>query len=71
MKKWFDSRADIVSNFFKQYFRNPLVDAFTEFKNTVLDPLDKALASPFESLNNEIDGYIGNDYAGLKSTLPY
>lgn len=71
MKKWFDSRADIVSNFFKQYFRNPLVDAFREFKNTVLDPLDKALASPFESLNNEIDGYIGNDYAGLKSTFPY
>jgi len=71
MKKWFDSRADIVSNFFKQYFRNPLVDAFKEFKNTVLDPLDKALASPFESLNNEIDGYIGNDYAGLKSTFPY
>lgn len=71
MKKWFDTKADIVSNFFKQYFRNPLVDAFKEFKTTVLDPLDKALASPFEAINNELDGFIANDYAGLKSTFPY
>ena len=66
MKKWFDTKADIVSNFFKQYFRNPLVDKFANFKDTVLDPLDKFLASPFESINNEIDTYTTNDYQGLK-----
>jgi hypothetical protein len=70
MKNLFDKGADIVSNFFKQYFRNPLVDAFTDFKATVLDPLDKALASPFEAINNEIDNYAANDYAGLKQTFP-
>lgn len=71
MKNWFDKKSDIVSNFFKQYFRNPLVDAFKDFKDKVLDPLDKSLASPFESLNNEIDNFVANDYAGLKATFPY
>lgn len=71
MKKLFDGAADVVSGFFKTYFRNPLVDAFKDFKDTVLDPLDKFLASPFESINNEIDNYVGNDYAGLKTSFPY
>jgi len=71
MKNLFDKGADAVSGFFKNYFRNPLVDAFKDFKGAVLDPLDKALASPFESLTNEIDNFIANDYQGLKTTLPY
>lgn len=71
MKDLFDKGADVVSGFFKNYFRNPIVDAFKNFKDVVLDPLDKFLASPFEALNNEIDNYAANNYAGLKTSFPY
>ena len=66
MKDKFDKVSDVVSGFFKEHFRNRLVDAFTQFKETILDPLDEKLASPFESINNQIDTYTTNDYQGLK-----
>lgn len=69
IKGSFDKAADAVSNFFKDNFRNPLYDAGRNFKETVLDPLDKNLASPFESLNTEIDGLVAEDYKGLKALL--
>jgi len=69
IKDGFDKRADAVSNFFKDNFRNPLYDSVKDFKETVLDPLDRDLASPFEDLNNKIDEFVTDDYRGLKATL--
>ena len=66
IKNSFDKVADAVSNFFKDNFRNPLQDKIKNFKETKLDPLDKDIASPFESLNNEIDEFVADDYNGLK-----
>jgi hypothetical protein len=71
MKKLFDDVADVVSGFFKNYFRNPVIDAFTSFKEQVLDPLDKALASPFEWIDNTLNDFVDNDYEKLKTTFPY
>lgn len=69
IKDGFDKRADAVSNFFKDNFRNPLQDKIKNFKETKLDPLDRDLASPFEDLNNKIDEFVAEDYKGLKITL--
>ena len=65
IKNSFDKAADAVSKFFKDNFRNPLQDKIKNFKETKLDPLDKDIASPFESLNNEIDEFVADDYIGL------
>lgn len=65
IKNSFDKAADAVSKFFKDNFRNPLQDKIKNFKETKLDPLDKDIASPFESLNNEIDEFVADDYVGL------
>jgi hypothetical protein len=71
MKNFFDKGADIVSNFFKQYFRNPLVDGFKQFRKEVLDPVQEFFATPFDWFNEEFDKYGANNYAGLNERFPY
>ena len=60
MKKFFDGAADVVSGFFKTYFRNPLVDAFKDFKDTVLDPFN-GLATTGLAAISQNRYYIGVD----------
>jgi len=71
MKKWFDTKADVVSNFFKQYFRNPVLDKFRDFKEAIIDPLDNFFASPFEWANDQIDRLSANDYLEFRQFMPY
>ena len=60
MKDLFDKGADIVPNFFKKYFRNPLVDKFTQFKDTVLDPFNGLCTTGLAAISQD-RYYIGVD----------
>lgn len=71
IKNLFDKGADAVSGFFKNYFRNPVIDAFKSFKDKALDPLDNLLASPFEWTNDQLDRLSANNYLELKQFASY
>ena len=59
--------VDGVKDFFSQNFINPIRDGI---RDSLLSPLDKAAASPFNEINEQLEKLTANNYAGLEASLP-
>lgn len=67
IQKGINNGYDAVKNFFSQNFINPIRDGL---RNSLLSPLDKAAVTPFNSINELLDRFTANNYAGLEASLP-
>jgi len=59
--------VDGVKDFFSQNFINPIRDGI---RDSILSPLDKAVSTPFNKINEELEKLTANDYAGIEASLP-
>jgi hypothetical protein len=58
---------DGVKDFFSQNFINPIRDGI---RDSILSPLDRAVSSPFNDINEQLEKLTANNYAGLEASLP-
>jgi hypothetical protein len=67
IKSSIDRGVDAVKDFFSQNFINPIRDGV---RDKLLSPLDRDISSPLNDINEFLDKYTANNYAGLEASIP-